>query len=154
MNNRTIQISLLVLAGLFVFFIVLQDTDLSREIPYSTFISYLENGKVRSVKILDGLTIRGEFKGGPEGIGTFRTIIPYNDEDLMPRLREQAVSVQGGTRAVSPLRVLFDILPWLVGFFFIWFMFSFVTVIPTVSPKSGYSLLSSLSLPSVLVAFL
>ncbi len=122
-NNKAALISLLVLAGLFIFFFVLQDTDLSREIPYSTFLSYLESGKVRSVKILDGQTIRGEFKTGPEGIGTFRTIIPYYDEDLMPRLREQAVSVQGGTKAGSPLRVFFEFLPWIIGFGFIWFMF-------------------------------
>jgi cell division protease FtsH len=122
-NNKAALISLMVLVGLFIFFFVLQDTDMSREIPYSTFLSYLESGRVRSVKILDGQTIRGEFKVGPEGINAFRTVIPYYDEELMPKLREQSVSVQGGSKAISPLRVFFEFLPWIIGFFFIWFMF-------------------------------
>ena len=104
-NNKAALISLMVLVGLFIFFFVLQDTDMSREIPYSTFLSYLESGRVRSVKILDGQSIRGEFKVGPEGINAFKTIIPYYDEELMPKLREQLVSVQGGSTSLSPLRV-------------------------------------------------
>ena len=122
-NNRAALISLLALLGLFIFFLVVQDSDMSREIPYSMFLSYLESGKVRSVKILDGQTIRGEFKVGPEGINSFRTIIPYYDDELMPKLREQSVSVQGGSKSISPLRVFFEFLPWIIGFFFIWFMF-------------------------------
>ena len=122
-NNKAALISLMVLVGLFIFFFVLQDTDMSREIPYSTFLSYLESGRVRSVKILDGQSIRGEFKVGPEGINAFKTIIPYYDEELMPKLREQLVSVQGGSKSISPLRVFFEFLPWVIGFFFIWFMF-------------------------------
>ncbi len=122
-NNKAALISLMVLVGLFIFFFVLQDTDMSREIPYSTFLSYLESGRVRSVKILDGQAIRGEFKVAPEGINAFKTIIPYYDEELMPKLREQSVSVQGGTKSISPLRVFFEFLPWVIGFFFIWFMF-------------------------------
>ncbi len=122
-NNKAALISLMVLVGLFIFFFVLQDTDMSREIPYSTFLSYLDSGRVRSVKILDGQTIRGEFKVGPEGINAFKTVIPYYDEELMPKLREQSVSVQGGSKSISPLRVFFEFLPWVIGFFFIWFMF-------------------------------
>ncbi|MGA2478567.1 MAG: ATP-dependent zinc metalloprotease FtsH, partial [Spirochaetia bacterium] len=33
------------------------------------------------------------------------------------------VKVSGGTKSVSPLAVLIQFLPWVIGFFFIWFMF-------------------------------
>ena len=121
-NNRAALISVLVLLGLFVFFFFLQDNDFTREIPYSLFINYLESGNIQSIKILDGQEIKGELRAD-EGLGSFKTIIPYYDEELMPKLREYAVAVQGGTKSVSPLRVVFEFLPWIIGFFFIWFMF-------------------------------
>ena len=125
-NNKTALISILVLAGFFIFFFFLQDNDFSREIPYSLFINYLESGKIRSVQILDGQVIKGEFIGNigsGESLANFKTTIPYYDEELMPKLRNNAVDVQGGTSSVSPLRVIFDFLPWVIGFGFIWFMF-------------------------------
>jgi cell division protease FtsH len=122
-NNRAALVSLLVLIGFFVFFFFLQDTDLSREIPYSNFLNYLESGKVQSVKILDGQLIRGELKDGSSSVTSFRTIIPYFDGNLIDRMVNNKVVIQGGSRTVSPLKVFFEFLPWLIGFFFIWFMF-------------------------------
>jgi cell division protease FtsH len=122
-NNRAALVSLLVLIGFFVFFFFLQDTDLSREIPYSNFLNYLESGKVQSVKILDGQLIRGELKDGSSTVTSFRTIIPYFDGNLIDRMVNNKVVIQGGSRTVSPLKVFFEFLPWLIGFFFIWFMF-------------------------------
>ena len=122
-NNKAALISLLVLVAFFIFFFVLQDTDLSREIPYSTFLNYVESGRVRAVKILDSQLIRGELSGGAEGVVSFKTLIPYYDDGLMERLQENQVSVQGGTKSVSPLRVFLEFLPWIIGFLFIWFMF-------------------------------
>jgi len=122
-NNRAALVSLLVLIGFFVFFFFLQDTDLSREIPYSNFLTYLESGKVQSVKILDGQLIRGELKDGSSTVTSFRTIIPYFDGNLIDRMVNNKVVIQGGSRTVSPLKVFFEFLPWLIGFFFIWFMF-------------------------------
>ena len=49
-NNRAALISLLILIGFFIFFFFLQDNDVSREIPYSLFLNYLESGNVVSVK--------------------------------------------------------------------------------------------------------
>ena len=122
-NNRAALISLLVLVAFFIFFFVLQDTDLSREIPYSTFLNYLESGKIRSVKILDSQLIKGEAEVGADGVTSFKTLIPYYDEGLMQKLTDKQVSVQGGTKSVSPLQVFLEFLPWIIGFFFIWFMF-------------------------------
>ncbi len=122
-NNRAALVSLLVLIGFFVFFFFLQDTDMAREIPYSHFLNYLETGKVQSVKILDGQLIRGELKDGSSTVTSFRTIIPYFDGNLIDRMVDNKVVIQGGSRTVSPLKVLFEFLPWFIGFFFIWFMF-------------------------------
>jgi cell division protease FtsH len=122
-NNRAALISLLVLVAFFIFFFVLQDTDLSREIPYSAFLNYLELGKIRSVKILDSQLIKGEKEAGADGITSFKTLIPYYDEGLMQKLADKQVSVQGGTKSVSPLQVFLEFLPWIIGFLFIWFMF-------------------------------
>ena len=33
------------------------------------------------------------------------------------------MNVSGGAKSVSPLRVIIEFLPWVIGFFFIWFMF-------------------------------
>jgi cell division protease FtsH len=123
LNNKAALISLLVLVAFFIFFFVLQDSDVSREIPYSMFLSYLDSGQVSSVKILDSQLINGEFKGAVGEITSFKTLIPYYDEALMPRLDDMGVTVQGGTKAVSPIRIFFEVLPWVIGFFFIWFMF-------------------------------
>jgi cell division protease FtsH len=41
----------------------------------------------------------------------------------MQILRQQEVPTAGATRGVSTWSVLFSVLPWMVGFFFIWFMF-------------------------------
>jgi cell division protease FtsH len=38
-------------------------------------------------------------------------------------LREKGVSVSGASTGISPLRLFLDILPWIIGFGFIWFMF-------------------------------
>ena len=122
-NNRAALISLLVLIGFFIFFFFLQDGDMAREIPYSLFLNYLESGNVASVKVLDGQLIRGELRGGSSTLTSFRTIIPYFDPNLIERMIEKSVTIQGGSRAVSPLKVFFEFLPWVIGFFFIWFMF-------------------------------
>ena len=41
----------------------------------------------------------------------------------MKTLKDKGVKVSGGAKAVSPLAVLIQFLPWVIGFFFIWFMF-------------------------------
>ncbi len=56
-------------------------------------------------------------------MGFFKTTIPYPDPDLLKSLKDKGVKVSGGAKAVSPLAVLIQFLPWVIGFFFIWFMF-------------------------------
>ncbi len=122
-NNRIALISLLILVSFFVFFFVYNDRSVSQELPYSTFQTYLDEGQIDSVKIIDQYEIQGTFKAKSGETNFFKTIIPYQDNDLMKTLQDKGVKVSGGAKAVSPLAVLIQFLPWVIGFFFIWFMF-------------------------------
>ncbi|MBN2442369.1 MAG: ATP-dependent zinc metalloprotease FtsH [Spirochaetales bacterium] len=120
MNNRAALISLIVLIGVILLFIVFQNRDYSIEISYTDFLRYLTESKISSVKILDEILIHGEYV---DKRGEFRTYIPYNDVHLMERLIEAGVTVQGGNIEAPPLKIFLELLPWVIGFVFIWFMF-------------------------------
>jgi cell division protease FtsH len=123
-NNRIALISLLILVSFFIFFFVYNDRNPTQEIPYSTFQTFLDEGQIESVKIIDGYEIQGAFKPKSGETNYFRTVIPYQDNELMKTLREKGVRVSGGVKGLSPfLAALINFLPWVIGFFFIWFMF-------------------------------
>ncbi|WP_321991707.1 ATP-dependent zinc metalloprotease FtsH [Marispirochaeta aestuarii] len=123
-NNR---FALIFVASLIVFFalIFLFDTGNSdMELPYSTFFRYLTDGQIDTVTILDYNEIQGTLRGGEYGTNrSFITRIPYPDEELMPLLRDNGVIVRGGRKSPSPFMIILQSLPWLIGFFLIWFMF-------------------------------
>ncbi|RKX92713.1 MAG: cell division protein FtsH [Spirochaetes bacterium] len=106
----------------FILFLVNGDTP-SMEIPYSTFLTYLEQDQISSVKILDGNEIYGTLSSQADNLSTFKTRIPYYDELLMKDLREKGVKVTGAPKPVSFGEILLQILPWLLFLFFFWFMF-------------------------------
>ena len=99
------------------------DRNSTQEIPYSSFLGRVENGQVEEVRILDANEVYGKIRD--EGVADqyFKTTIPYYHDDLMPMLIERGVRITGGARSVSPLRVILEFLPWIIGFGFIWFMF-------------------------------
>ncbi len=123
LNNRLALISLLILVGFFIFFFIYNDRGASQEIPYSVFVNYLDQGMIDSVKIVDQQEIQGTLKGKSGEIALFKTTIPYPDPNLIGRLIDKSVKVTGGAKSVSPFRVFIEFLPWVIGFFFIWFMF-------------------------------
>ena len=120
-NNRVALITLLVLVVIFILFFASNQTAFTHDISYSDFLNSVEQNGVRTVKIIDGYEIQGQFSGGTGEM--FRTTIPYSDPSLIAKLQEKGVQITGGPRSVSPLRVFIDFLPWMIGFFFIWFMF-------------------------------
>ena len=77
-NNRIALISLLILVSFFVFFFVYNDRSGTSELPYSVFQTYLKDGKIDSVKIVDQYEIQGAFKSNSGEVSFFKTIIPYN----------------------------------------------------------------------------
>ena len=122
-NNRIALITLIILIAFFVFFFVLSDRSGSQPLAYSVFLNYLDQGLVESVKIVDQYEIQGSLRSQSGELTFFKTTIPYPDPNLMQRMIDKGVKVNGGPRGVSPLRIIVESLPWILGFFFIWFMF-------------------------------
>jgi len=122
-NNRFALVFLLAILGMFVILLFSDNSSAGREIPYSQFLGYLSGGQVESVKILDQSEIHGTLKGQSGDMRMFTTNIPYFDANLVDMLNKQGVRFSGSPRPVSPLRVVLEFLPWMIGFFFIWFMF-------------------------------
>ncbi len=123
-NNRFALFFLISLIIMFILLFSMNDQTPSMEIPYSTFLDYLEQGQIQSVKILDNSEIHGTFTGSTmESPGVFRTQIPYYHDELMVLLREKGVTIEGADKTVPPGRVFLEFLPWVIGFIFIWLMF-------------------------------
>jgi cell division protease FtsH len=111
------------MAGLFIaYFFRGSEGQSKQEIPYSAFTKALELNEITDVTIHDNNIIEGIRRSG-EAKQLFKTLIPYNDPDLLPMLREKGVSISGASGGMSPMRLILDILPWVIGFGFIWFMF-------------------------------
>ena len=122
-NNRFALIFLISLGVMFVFFFAANDRSGLTEMPYSSFLSRLEQGEIEEVEILDHDEIQGKLKGFTSDASRFKTTIPYYHDDLMPLLLEKGIRVTGGEKSVSPFSVFLQLSPWLIGFLFIWFMF-------------------------------
>ncbi len=122
-NNRFALIFLVALLGMFVVMLFSNTQPTGREIAYSQFLGYLREGQIESVQIIDQYEIQGTLRGVGGETQTFVTNIPYFDDELISLLREQGVRFSGSPRPVSPFQVLLEFLPWMIGFFFIWFMF-------------------------------
>jgi cell division protease FtsH len=113
----------LLMVLLFIGYFFKRDAPSIQEIPYSTFTNHLERNDITAVKILDGSTIEGTLRGGAGDQVHFKTLIPYQDPGLLPALREKGINVSGAVSGISPLRLILEFLPWIIGFGFIWFMF-------------------------------
>ena len=122
--NRFALIFFVLMAGIFIayFFRTTNDAPAKQEIPYSVFTKSLELNEITDVTIHDNNIIEGiRRNGGTRQV--FRTLIPYNDPGLLPLLRDKEVSVSGAADGIKPMRILMDILPWIIGFGLIMFMF-------------------------------
>ena len=73
-NNRVALITLVSLITLFVLLVVYNnERGLAQEMPYSTFLSYVDRNEVMVVKIVDGFEILFNLKDER----SFKTTIPY-----------------------------------------------------------------------------
>ncbi|TFG61479.1 MAG: ATP-dependent metallopeptidase FtsH/Yme1/Tma family protein [Spirochaetales bacterium] len=122
-NNKFALFFLITLILMFILLFVFNSNKTTNEIPYSVFMSYLQNGEIDAVKIFDNNEIEGTLKTKSGDFAVFKTTIPYFDDGLLPALQEKGVKVTGAQKTVSPFRVFLEFLPWVVGFIFIWFMF-------------------------------
>jgi len=122
-NNR---FALILLVSVFVTFALIMGSPARQpgvEIEYSRFLNYVEQNQVEWVKIINQSEIQGRLRTGAGDSSLFRTRIPYFDGQLMQTLQQQGVPTSGAEAGVSPLSIVLGILPWLVGFAFIWYMF-------------------------------
>ena len=123
---RGARISLIVFVGLLATSVALFFFDGSSAIPgipYSTFITHLEEGNVDSVRIVDQRMIQGTLKGRSGDSQQFSTLIPYLDAGLLEKLKSKNVKVEGADAQMSPLRLLGELFPWIFGFFIVWMVF-------------------------------
>jgi cell division protease FtsH len=95
----------------------------AREIPYSDFTRFVEQGQIESVVIYKNEMIDVFLKGSASGSAAqFRTFIPYSDPNLISDLKGKNINVSGAPEKFSLLRFFREILPWILGFTIVWFM--------------------------------
>ena len=127
-NNRIALVSLLLLVSFFVFFFVYNDRALNKEITYTEFMDRVDKGSIAEVKIiadpnLGTYEIQGTYTSAGGDFILFKTAIPYADPELMKALADKGILVSGGVKTASPLGIIIQLLPWIIGGFFIWFLF-------------------------------
>jgi cell division protease FtsH len=122
-KNRFALVLFLVVIGLLAAIIFSNDFNTGRSIPYSAFLEYLDKGEIASVEILDQSEIAGTMTGRAGSAVTFTTKIPYVDLELLKNLKDKGVQISGGVRALNPLMVVLQFLPWTIGIIFIYMMY-------------------------------
>ncbi|MDR1858492.1 MAG: ATP-dependent zinc metalloprotease FtsH [Treponema sp.] len=113
----------LAMTALFIAYFFRGNASSVREIRYSDFANYLDQNQVESVTIHDNNTLDIALRGAQKDSVQIRTRIPYPDPGLLATLREKNVNVSGAQSRPSFLSVVIGILPWLIGFGIIVFMF-------------------------------
>ncbi len=93
------------------------------DITYSSFITAVEQNQVTEVVVLDRSEIRGMLRLSNGDLSYFKTVIPYDDSALMPLLSEKSIPVSGAVSSPGFLSIIVSLLPWLLTFFFILFIF-------------------------------
>ena len=122
-NNKYALFFLFSLVTLFLFVFSFSETATINEISYSLFYQQLGQGNVREIEILDQREILGTLVDRTGATTTFKTKIPYYDEQLMEEVKNKGVEVRGGAKKVSLGSILLQILPFILMFIFIWWMF-------------------------------
>ena len=121
-NNKFALVFLVSLIIMFIILFMFNDRQAATEVPYSTFLSYLENNQITAVKILDNQTIQGALIDQNGQSKVFNTDIPYFDDSLMKMLREKNIVIEGGTKNTGAATFLIQLIPWIIGFAFLWFV--------------------------------
>lgn len=93
------------------------------DITYTSFLTAVEQNQVTEVVVIDQKEIRGLIRLSGGDLSYFKTIIPYNDDSLMSLLSDNNIPVSGAVSSPGFLNVVVSILPWLLTFIFIMFIF-------------------------------
>ncbi len=109
-KNRFALIVFVTLAILFGYMFFDSANQTVQNVPYTTFLSYVENNQVSQVEIKEQSLIRFVLKNGVNA----QTRIPYFDENLLPSLKGKGIIVTGSVQEISFLQVILQLLPWLI----------------------------------------
>ena len=124
--NRAALVFFILMALLFAGWFFRGNAPAVKEISYSQFIRYLELNQIKSVTVHNDnyidIVLNSSAAPGGSSTSMLRTLIPYQDPNLLATLREKDIEVSGAAARVSPWRVVVEFLPWIIGFGFIWFM--------------------------------
>ncbi|MBW7997311.1 MAG: ATP-dependent metallopeptidase FtsH/Yme1/Tma family protein [Candidatus Glassbacteria bacterium] len=120
---------LIILLPITLFSLLSPRREAIRKINYSQFMTYVGQGQVESVTIMEK-RILGKLKGGaPRGLQgeealtrNFETYIPFEDPDLVQKLDAADVEVTGKPPAVNWMTHLMGWVPWVL-IIFIWLFF-------------------------------
>ena len=119
--NHLALFFLLIMVTLFVAYYFRTEPNI-QDMAYSDFIQHLGRNEIVNVVIYDNNTIEGTRRTQSGDQGHFKTLIPYSDPSLVPNLLSQGIKVTGAAAGISPLRIVLDIVPWILIIGFIWFM--------------------------------
>jgi cell division protease FtsH len=110
-KNRMALVVFVVLAIMFtyMFFDTASNAN-AQVVPYTTFLSYVEDNQVASAEIKDQTQIYFTLQNGLSA----QTRIPYFDESLLALLKENNVAVTGSAQEISILQILIQLLPWII----------------------------------------
>lgn len=123
MGNKTAILLMVGMVLLFLFFVSLSRTDNEVEISYTQFMNELQSGNINDVTILDMREIHGMRFDHNNRQVNFMTVIPYFDDNLLPALEQSGVMIKGDSKGVSIGSVLLQLLPILLLFGFIIWMY-------------------------------
>jgi len=112
---------LIVMVIIFVAIFFQGNNNAATPISYTTFRDLITTGAqtIESVRINDNNTMEISLTNGQ----ILRTRIPYHDPELMGLLMRNNVTVYGAVARPSALSILFSMLPWILIFGFIFFMY-------------------------------
>jgi cell division protease FtsH len=120
---------LLILLPITVFNFFSPQKETVRKINYSQLVKFVEDGRIKSVTIMDK-KVTGELKVLPgeedpkiktpaSGLENFETYLPFEDPSLVDRLEKAGVEITSQPPTVNWMTQLIGWVPWL-GFILIW----------------------------------
>jgi cell division protease FtsH len=121
--NRFALFFFLAMVVLFGAYYFRGDTPAAQPMAYSDFLAHVEKDEIREVTVYDNNTIEGVRRSAGGEPVRFKTRIPYSDPNLLALLGEKNIVISGEEAAISPWRVMLEIIPWVLIIGFIWFMF-------------------------------
>ncbi len=111
-SSRKNRIGLIVFAVLIIIFAftLFNQGASTPEVSYSNFKILVENGKVKSANIKNSTNIEFVATDG----GTYKTRIPYYDDELLSYLEQYNVDVRGSDQDISILSLIIQLIPWII----------------------------------------